>query len=135
MYKIECESWGLLLTFSENVTLEDAQRYDSELVTARTKYAGKQWGVICDCRDLGVMAPGAQELLKKSQAEGKKSGMVRSCVILTAPIPIMYAKRFAKETGIYEWERYINGRTDPNWKQSALDWVCSGIDPDKRITG
>jgi hypothetical protein len=44
----------------------------------------------------------------------------------------MYAKRFAKETGIYEWERYLNARGDTSWKQKALDWVVKGIDPDKK---
>jgi hypothetical protein len=131
MYRIETESWGVLLTFSGNVTLEEAKKYDKELILVRAKLAGKPYHIICDCQSLGVMAPEVQGIFKKSQEDGKKSGMVRSCVILSAPIPIMYAKRFAKETGIYEWERYIDGRGDPNWKKKALDWVCKGIDPDK----
>ena len=134
MYRIEAESWGVIITFAENVTPEEARRYDEDLVPIRAKLAGKQWGVICDCQNLGVLQPGAQEILKKSQEDGKKSGMLRSCVILAAPIPIMHAKRFAKETGIYEWERYLNGHTNPNWKQQALDWVIKGIDPEMSFT-
>ncbi len=132
MYRLEVENWGVLITLAENFTLEEARSYNEEITQIRAKLSGKSWGVICDCQNLGVMMPGAQEILKKSQEDGKKTGyMLRSCVILAAPIPIMYAKRFAKETGIYEWERYLNGRTNPNWKQQALDWVSKGIDPDK----
>jgi hypothetical protein len=132
MYRIDRENWGITITFSENLTLEEAQRYNEEVGAIRVQLAGKSWGVLCDCRNLGVMMPGAQELLTKSQEDGKKAGMGRTCVILAAPIPIMYAKRFAKSSGIYAWERYLNGRSNPDWKLQAVDWITKGIDPDTR---
>jgi hypothetical protein len=130
MYSISAESWGVLLTFSENFTLEEAQKYDVEIAKVRPRYAGKKWGVIVDSRNLKIMMPGAPEILKKSQEEGKKSGMVRSCVVLSSPIPVMQAKRMARESGIYDVERFLDGNANPNWKQKAMDWVVKGIDPD-----
>lgn len=134
MYRIDRESWGMLLTLSETFTLEEAQRYNEEVGLVRAHFAGKPWGVLCDCRTLGIMEPAAQGVLAKSQEDGKKAGMGRTCVILSAPIPIMYAKRFAKSSGIYAWERYLNGRSNPDWKQQALDWIIKGVDPDKHAT-
>ncbi|MGB9500437.1 MAG: hypothetical protein ACKVE4_12015 [Dissulfuribacterales bacterium] len=36
-----------------------------------------------------------------------------------------------KETGIYEWERYIDVSSSPDWERIAVDWISKGIDPDK----
>ena len=35
-------------------------------------------------------------------------------------------KRLAKETGIYEWERYIDASSHPNWEEDAMKWIVSG---------
>ncbi len=43
----------------------------------------------------------------------------------------MQFKRIAKETGIYEWERYINASATPNWEQAGADWLTKAADPDK----
>ena len=38
--------------------------------------------------------------------------------------------KIAKETGIYEWERYIDVTAQPGWEQIALDWILNAVDPD-----
>ncbi len=130
MYSIATESWGVLLTFSENFTVDEAKKYEVEIAKVRAQLTGKKWGVIVDSRNLKIMMPGAPEILKKSQEDGKKCGMVRSCVVLSSPIPVMQAKRMARESGIYDVERFLDGNANPNWKQKAMDWVIKGIDPD-----
>lgn len=131
MYSIATESWGVLLTFSDKFTLEEAQKYEVEIAKVRARYVGKQWGVIVDSRNLKLMMPGAPEIVKKSQEDGKKTGMVRSCVILSAPLAVMQAKRMSRESGIYDVERFLDGSANANWKQIAMDWVIKGIDPDQ----
>jgi hypothetical protein len=43
----------------------------------------------------------------------------------------MQFKRIAKETGIYQWERYIDSNANPTWEQAGVDWLVKGTDPDK----
>lgn len=57
--------------------------------------------------------------------------MQRSAVVLSNAILTLQFKRIAKETGIYEWERYIDASKNPNWEEIATDWLEKAIDPDK----
>jgi hypothetical protein len=36
----------------------------------------------------------------------------------------------AKESGIYNYERFIDASSDAQWQKHAEDWVGFGIDPD-----
>ncbi|OEU57610.1 MAG: hypothetical protein BA871_10695 [Desulfuromonadales bacterium C00003096] len=61
----------------------------------------------------------------------KEKGMVRSVVILDNVITKMQFRRIGKETGIYEWERYIDASSVADWEKIGIDWLSKGIDPDK----
>ncbi len=50
-------------------------------------------------------------LMEEGQKEYKERGMTRSVVILDSAIMAMQFKRLAKDTGIYQWERYIDAST------------------------
>lgn len=63
--------------------------------------------------------------------EYKSKGMKRSVVILDSAIMAMQFKRLAKDTGIYEWERYIDASTHSNWEKLGEEWIVNGIDPDR----
>jgi hypothetical protein len=43
----------------------------------------------------------------------------------------MQFRRIGKETGIYEWERYIDASSVADWEKIGIDWLSKGIDPDK----
>ena len=64
----------------------------------------------------------------------KAKGMQRSVVILSSAAIVMQFKRMAKETGIYEWERYIDASKHPDYEKPAVDWLTKGIDPDKEAS-
>ena len=34
------------------------------------------------------------------------------------------------ETGIYEWERYIDASKTPKWEEIGIEWLVNNIDPD-----
>ena len=57
--------------------------------------------------------------------------MERSVVILDNVITTMQFKRIAQETGIYQWERYIDASSTGNWQKAGEDWIVKGIDMDK----
>ncbi len=47
----------------------------------------------------------------------------------------MQFKRIARETGIDQWERYINASATPNWEQVGIDWLTRAADPDAKPAG
>lgn len=37
------------------------------------------------------------------------------------------------QTGIYEWERYIDSSSVSNWEKVGLEWIEMAVDPDEFI--
>ena len=133
MYKIRKELYGFHLTFSGLIDVDEMEKWVTELKDVLAT-ADEEYGVFVDMRDLEILPPESQPAMKRGQKLAKKLGMVRSVVILSDEVTTMQFKRIAKETGIYEWERYIDAGTEPNWEEVGLAWVIEGIDPDKRQT-
>ncbi|HMV41143.1 MAG TPA: hypothetical protein PK079_09135 [Leptospiraceae bacterium] len=59
-------------------------------------------------RTLKPLPPESQIHMQEGQKLYKEKGMVRSVVILANTITKLQFKRIAQETGIYQWERYID---------------------------
>jgi hypothetical protein len=66
------------------------------------------FGVFVDMRTLKPLPEDAQKVMEEGQKLFKQKGMTRSVVIVTGALTKMQFKRIAQETGIYEWERYID---------------------------
>ncbi len=77
------------------------------------------------------MPPESQKHMEDGQKLYKEKGMSRSVVILANTTTKMQFKRIAQQTGIYQWERYIDETSNPNWEKAGVDWIQNGIDPDK----
>ena len=58
--------------------------------------------------------------------------IIQQIVILDDIVTALQFQRIAKETGIYEWERYIPAPSFSDWRKRGLDWILHGIDPDTR---
>ena len=129
MHKIEKKPWGYELTFADIMTKEEMQKWVEEskalLATAQPSF-----GVFVDMRTLKPLPPDAQAVMQEGQKLYKAKGMVRSVVILASALVTAQFKRIAKETGIYEWERYIDSSTSPTWKDVGISWVRDKVDPD-----
>ncbi len=130
MYKIEKAPHGVTLTFGGNMDKAEVEKWKAESEVFLRKMLGS-FGVLIDMRSLKPLPPDAQKVMTDGQAIYKQKGMKRSAVILDNAVVIMQFKRLAKESGIYNWERYIDASKDSKWKQTAVDWLDKGIDPDK----
>ncbi|MCK5039287.1 MAG: hypothetical protein KAS16_09335 [Thermoplasmata archaeon] len=100
---------------------------DSKSILARTN-AG--FGVFIDMRTLKPLSDKTKAYMEEGQKLYKAAGMVRSVVILDSHITTLQFKQIAKETGIYEWERYVNASSHSDWEAIGLAWINKGIDPD-----
>ncbi len=130
MYKIEAKNFGYKLTFGGYIEAEEMKAWVSESEKVLAK-APKEFGVFVDMRTLKPLPSDSQNHMQEGQKLFKKKGMVRSVVIVDSAITKIQFKRIAQETGIYEWERYIDASSMSDWEHIGLGWITRGIDPDK----
>ena len=129
MYTIEKKNFGFKLTFGEFIRKAEMEKWlkDSEQALQGVK---SPFGVFVDMRTLQPLPQESQETMVRGQQFYKQSGMARSVVILNDPITTLQFKRIAKESSIYNWERYIDASNTPDWEQKGLKWVVDNVDPD-----
>ncbi|MFH2036436.1 MAG: hypothetical protein ABIJ45_08535, partial [Candidatus Zixiibacteriota bacterium] len=129
MYKIEKKEFGLWLTFGGLIYAEEMEAWYNDFKVALTDF-NEDFTVFVDMRTLKPLSKEAQEFMFKGQVAAKEQGMIRSVVILNNPVTTVQFKRIAQETGIYEWERYIDASTNQDWERIGLDWLLKKIDPE-----
>lgn len=130
MYKIEKQSYGYQLTFEGFIKSDEMQKWVEESKKALIGVANG-FGVLIDMRSLKALPPDSQEYMQHGQKLYKDKGMARSCVVVSSQVTLMQFQRIAKETGIYEWERYVNASATADWEKVAIGWIDKSIDPDK----
>ena len=130
MYSIEKKDFGFKLTFGDFISPEEMGHWleDSQ---KSLLFPPKGFGVLVDMRTLKPLPAESQKAMEEGQKLYKQRGMTRSVVILNSPTVTMQFKRIAKETGIYNWERYIDSSLSPDWEEKGRRWLADGIDPDK----
>ncbi len=131
MYKIEKKHYGFHLTFGGFIKeAEMNQWYDESLVAL--KDMPDKFGVFVDMRELKPLPSESQSKMEAGQKHYKERGMVRSVVVLNDPILTMQFKRIAKQSGIYEWERYIDASSNSDWERIGIAWLTDKVDPDSK---
>ncbi len=130
MYKIEKKDYGFMLTFADDISENEMLKWVEESKSTLTSTSSK-FGVFVDMRTLKPLSSEAKAAMEKGQKLYKESGMERSVVILNNPVILLQFKKIAKESGIYQWERYLDASSDSMWENKALQWIKNNIDPDK----
>ena len=83
-------------------------------------------------RTLKPLPQDAHLYMQKGQKLYKEKGMKKSVIILlNSAITKLQFQKIAKETGIYEWERYIDASSVSDWEKVGINWLINDIDPDK----
>lgn len=131
MYDIERTEFGFRITFAGTMDETELREWiaDSESVL---RDAPDEFAVLIDMRELQVLSDDEQELMAQGQQRYRDAGMVRSAVILNSAILTLQFTRLAKESGIYDYERYINAEETDDWEHQSLEWLVNGVDPDRR---
>jgi hypothetical protein len=88
-----------------------------------------KFGVLVDMREYQPINPDTQIFMKEGQKLFKSAGMQKSSVILANLSFLSQFKRITKETGISEWERYIDASKTENWEEVGENWLNNNIDP------
>lgn len=131
MYKIDKRNYGVALTFDGFIKKDEMQAWVDETKKVVPTLTNK-FGVMIDMRTMKALPRESQELMQEGQKLYKQKGMERSVVILNSATVTMQFKKIAKETGIYQWERYIDASKTSNWETVSKNWLEKGIDPDTK---
>lgn len=130
MYNIEKKDFGYKLTFADSINVDEMKAWVEESKKALIG-SPAEFGVFVDMRTLKPLLPEAQTEMQNGQKLFKEKGMVRSVVIVASAVLKMQFQRIGKETGIYEWERYIDASSEADWEKIGIAWLKDAIDPDK----
>jgi len=131
MYNIEKTGYGIKLTFSGYVFADEMEKWVRESLIILNSLPQK-FGVLVDMRKLKPIDPDSQIHMKDGQKLFKGAGMQKSVVILDNVYLTLQFKRIAKETGIFECERYIDSSKIDNWEEAGINWLVNNIDPDEK---
>lgn len=129
MYSLRKDTFGVRMAFEGFIKPEVMAEWlvDSERLI---KKMGSHFNVMVDMRQMMPLGKEAQATIEAGQKLYKTNGMDRSVVILNSATLTMQFMRIAKETGIYEWERYIDASKNEAWERTAIEWLEKGVDPD-----
>lgn len=131
MYQVQVTEFGFRFTFEDFIKQEEMQAFYDESLKALKDSGRTAYGVLVDMRNLKPLPPESKAIVEKCQRAFKEGGLVRSALLLSNPITTMQFKRIAKESGVYKWERFVDGSENENPEKIALDWIVNQIDPDK----
>jgi len=130
MYDIQSTNYGFKLTFAGFIKEEEMKQWAAEFKQAVDKLPRK-FQVFVDMRHLNPLPKEAQPHMEDGQKHARQKGMERSVVIIDNVITKLQFVRIAKETGIYQWERYIDASSVSDFEKVGLDWLLKAKDPDK----
>jgi len=130
MYKIEKKPFGFKLTFGDTIERDEMERWANDSKKTLITRSGK-FGVLVDMRTLKPLKPEVQAVMVEGQKEYKLKGMERSAVAVPSAVVALQFKRLAQESGIYQWERYIDASKSEDWEKTAESWIVNAKDPDK----
>jgi hypothetical protein len=128
MHKIERKTSGFLLTFADIIHAAEMRDWVAESRQALESENGA-FCVIVDMRTLAPLTAEAQQAMVEGQKLYRERGMTRSSVIVNNAVTAIQFRRLAKQSGIYQWERYFDG-TQPGCFEAAVAWGRDGVDPD-----
>jgi hypothetical protein len=128
MYDIERTEFGYELTFGGQMDREELLewRAESEETVANTPGS---FGTLVNMRDLDALDDDAQDVMVETQHDYRDWGMERSAVVVDSATTKLQFRRLAKESGIDEWERYVDTETFDDPREAALSWVRDGVEP------
>ena len=132
MYKIDQKPYGYHLLFSGYIKTEEMKAWVNDAKICLKTPPAKEFGVFVDMRDLKPLDQETTKIMVEGQALFKAKGMARSVVILNSTIVTLQFRRLAKESGIYEWERYLDASAVNDFEKIGEDWIVRSIDPDKK---
>jgi len=131
MYTINTTTYGLRLNFNGVVAPEELDRCYKE-TQACIKTVNPGFNVFLDMHKATQVPTNTPEFVNREQQFYKTNGMNRAVCVVDNPVTARQYTLYARETGQYKYERFIDASTNPDWEKAAENWITQGIDPDTK---
>jgi hypothetical protein len=128
MYDIERTEFGYELTFGGQMDRDELLEWRAESEDTVANTPGS-FGTLVNMRDLDALDDDAQEVMVETQHDYREWGMERSAVVVDSATTKLQFRRLAQESGIDEWERYVDTETFDDPRAAALAWIRDGVEP------
>jgi len=128
MYAIGPLPCGFQIVFAGEVTTRELLAW-LEDVRRHIVAPPKNFGLLLDLRSLAPLSPSATRVLAKGLRLCQERGLGRTAVVVLSRSTQLEFTRLAKESGIYQWERYLSVEDTPDWHGRGVAWISQGIDP------
>jgi hypothetical protein len=129
MHDIEHHAFGYYVRLAGQLTVGELLEWLA--VIERTLAEVRPgFGLILDLRALQPLSQNARRMLSRGMQIFQRRGLYRSAVIVHKASTRHEFTRLAKESGVYQWERYFSEEDDLSWISQAEAWITAGTDPD-----
>lgn len=130
MYVIERQEVGYKLVFGGSIPPQEMQSWLDDSIMA-LREPPPLFGVLIDMRALQPLPLDSRRLMALGQQLYQRRGLRRSAVVVQDISTRQQFIRSAKESGAYQWERYISAEDTPDWEARGWAWVRGEQDPDE----
>ncbi len=127
MYAIEKTEYGIYVTFSGILNLNEVEQYIREKEVFMNDHPGV-YSALVDVRRLATPRDEVMDLLSKTLKKSKEK-LLRMAIIVTSPVVHGIAKQFGFRSSINNVTRVINTNKNTDWEKVALNWINDGIEP------
>ncbi len=131
MYSIEKTPFGYKLTHRGNSSAETTRKWIADIETILEQHEG-DFSVLVDMRTFIPVNRDAFAGAQMGIQLAMRKGLKRVAVITANPVLSFQMKRLLGEAGGFEMSRFIDAKTCDDWPQRAIEWLVSGVDPDKQ---
>jgi len=121
-------SYGYRTVISPEIGVVEAKAWFEDI--KRVVGPPHAFGQLVDLRAQRSSSGETKAIIEAAMRWVRAQGLERSAVIVSSIVTKVLIVRFAKEAGMYAYERYFDASGDPHWEDKALDWIEHGTDPD-----
>jgi hypothetical protein len=129
VYAIEKLQLGYKLVFEGSITPREMQQWLDDSILA-LREPPSSFGLLIDMRALQPMTLDSQRLMSMGHCLYQRRGLRRSAVVVQNAGTRLKFEQLAKESGAYQWERYISAEDTPDWEARGWAWIRGEFDPD-----
>jgi aryl carrier-like protein len=129
VYAIEKRQLGYKLVFEGSITPREMQQWLDDSILALREQPSS-FGLLIDMRALQPLTLDSQRLMSMGHSLYQRRGLRRSVVVVESVGTRLRFAQLAKESGAYQWERYISAEDTPDWEARGWAWISGELDPD-----
>lgn len=128
MYEIEKKSFGFQITQRGSFSLEEVERYSSDVLATLAHHNGK-FSLLIDSRELVPPTPDVLNVFSKLHETVWQMSCERAAIVVESPVAKDMVTRACSTHDNCNNDRIIDARMFPNWQVIAAAWASDAVEP------